>query len=766
MPRTWSSGSPGRRPPTSARSRRSPPATPSRWAAQRPSASPRWSRPPGRCSTGLSPPRRPSCARAPAAAAATGTRSSTTSSARRRRTPASSASSSASRPSATPPPSRPCATRSSPHCALPRTGSRPCRRAGRHASPPAVSRGTSSTTRGRPRTEAAPRADGTHMATDLPTVPSPRDVAAPARRRRWPWVAAVAVLALLGALAWLALGLAGAARDTRAAAARARADLERGARELRAGDQAGARRAVRAAGRDLALADAAARRPSVRVAARLPVVSSPVADLRHLLAAGHVLTRTAGRAVTVQARLAGAGVFRDGRIDLAGVAATFDDATALLGELGRARAELDLRPLADVLGALPPAVGAAGPRTYLVAVSNSAELKAPGGAPLAIVLLRFERGQVSVLRRGAVTEQRLNLNIRWPFVAGDPWHEPGSTSLFTGSGLSPDFPTSGEEMLRAWQVLTGVHADGVIAVDPTALAGLVDATGPVTTAGYGTVRGADVVRLVLADSYRRYPDRHLRHAYNQQLMDAVLGRVLEGGKLLPKVRKLGAAAAGRHLQLYFRDRRLQGAARAHGLAGALSPAAQDYLGVFTVNTNASKVDYYQGRRIEQRVRLAADGSARVARAVRLANAAPPAPGDDSRTGYTTGWSRPGVAVYVPGGATGVSVRVDGKRAGWRSFRELGRRVVWVRLWLPPGSARTVTVSYRLSRAAAPTGNGLRYQLVADTQPIVHPATLRVVVVPPPGFAAAARPGWSAAGGALVTAGSLAGAATLNLDLQR
>src|SRR6266536_2056731 len=33
MPRTWSSGSPGRRPPTSARSRRSPPATPSRWAA-------------------------------------------------------------------------------------------------------------------------------------------------------------------------------------------------------------------------------------------------------------------------------------------------------------------------------------------------------------------------------------------------------------------------------------------------------------------------------------------------------------------------------------------------------------------------------------------------------------------------------------------------------------------------------------------------------------------------------------------------------------
>lgn len=223
-------------------------------------------------------------------------------------------------------------------------------------------------------------------------------------------------------------------------------------------------------------------------------------DLGHLLAAAHILTGATEQAVTAQARLAGgrASVFHDGRIDVAGVATATDEATAVLDEFGRARTDLNrvhggwlapgarsardatlrrldqvegqLRPLVQALQVLPPAVGAAGPRTYLLAISNSSKPKAWGGAPLAITLLRFDQGQVRVVRRGTVSDQGLIRRIQWPFVAGDLWHAPGSSSLFTSSGLSPNFPTSGEEILRAWQVLTGVRADGVIALDPTVLA--------------------------------------------------------------------------------------------------------------------------------------------------------------------------------------------------------------------------------------------------------------------------------------------------------
>jgi Protein of unknown function (DUF4012) len=619
--------------------------------------------------------------------------------------------------------------------------------------------------------------------------------AAVPRRRRWPWVVGGVAVLLLGAAVWLGLGLLGAARDARAAANGARADLQASARALRAGDEAGARRRVRAADLQLARADVAAARVQVRLAGRLPVLSRPVADLRHLLAAGHILAGTAGQAVTVQERFTGGGgIVRNGRVDLAKVAATLRDTTAVLANLQRARGELErvrggwlapgaagardaslrqldqvegqLRPLNDVVRALPVAIGSQGPRTYLMAVSNSAELKAWGGAPLAIALLRFDQGRVSVLRSGALSQQQLVRRITWDYLPADPWHRPGERSLFSSSGLSPNFPTSGEEMLRAFQRLTGVRGDGVIALDPTALAGLLRVSGPVATQGFGRVGGNDVVRLLLADAYRRYPDTGVRHGYNQQLMDAMLQRVLHGGDLLRQVRGLGVAAAGRHLQLYFRDPRLQRAARAHGLAGALSAAPRDYLGVFTVNSNASKTDYFQRRQITQRVRLAADGSARIDRSIRLDNTAEARPGLDPRTGYTTGWARPQVNIYLPGAATGIGVRVDGRPVDWSSFREQGRLVVRTSLWLPPRSAHTVTVSYRLAKAAAPAGKGLRYQLVADPQPIVHPASLRVVVVPPSGFGAAAGSGWSQSDGALATSRQLTSGATLDLDLHR
>jgi hypothetical protein len=615
----------------------------------------------------------------------------------------------------------------------------------------------------------------------------------PGRRRRVLLVLLLALAVLAVAGGWLALSLLDAAADARAAAGDARDQLGRAARALRAGDEAGARQAVAAARGDLALAQAAARRTPVRVAGHLPLLSEPVADLDHLLAAGHILVDTADRAVAVEGRVGGGALFHDGRVDLRLAAATTRDARLLLGGIARARAELgqvragrlspgagpardatlrqldqverEVRPVVALLDALPRAVGADRPRSYLVAVMNSAESKAWGGSPLAVALLRLDHGTVSVLQRGQVSEQRLRVGIRIPFLPSDPWHTPREPSSFTLSGLSPDFPTSGEEILRAYQVLTRIRPDGVIALDPVAMAGVLKASGPVTTPGYGRVSSENLVRVLLVDGYRRFGDQRLRHRYNVALMDAVLSRLLGGsGGTLEQVRSLGQAARGRHLQLYFRDPRLQRAALRHRLAGGLSPAPQDYAAVYTQNANGSKVDVYQRRAVQQRVWLRPDGSARVVRTIRLVNATPGAPTRD-RSGYLTNWAAYRFATYLPGRAARVSVRADGRAAGWEPFRELGRQVVRLVLPMRPGQARTVTVTYALPGAAVRTTAGLRYRLTADTQPILQPASFRLVVTPPEGFGAVLPAGWKG-GGTASTTFRFSSDADLSLDLRR
>jgi hypothetical protein len=383
-----------------------------------------------------------------------------------------------------------------------------------------------------------------------------------------------------------------------------------------------------------------------------------------------------------------------------------------------------------------------------------------------VALLRFDRGAVSVLQRGQVGEQRLSFGIRIPFLPSDPWHTPREPSSFTLSGQSPNFPTSAEELLRAYQVLTHIRPDGVIALDPTAMAGVLKVAGSVTTPGYGRITYKNLLQVVLIDSYRRFGEDRVRHTYNEAVMDAVLSRLLGGGgDMLRQVRTLGEAAKGRHLQLYFRDPRLQRAAVEHRLAGGLSPAPQDYAAVYTQNINASKVDVYQRRAVEQRVWLRPDGAAHVVRSVRLVNATPGAPTPERR-GYTTNWAMNRFITYVPGRAAKLTVKADGKPVGGERFAELGRQVVRFILPMQPGQARTVTVTYDLPGAAVRTATGLRYRLAADSQPMVQPASFRLVVAPPKGFSADPPPGWKAGGGAVATTVPFTSDADLALELHR
>jgi hypothetical protein len=166
--------------------------------------------------------------------------------------------------------------------------------------------------------------------------------------------------------------------------------------------------------------------------------------------------------------------------------------------------------------------------------------------------------------------------------------------------------------------------------------------------------------------------------------------------------------------------------------------------VYTNNTNASKVDVYQGRKITQDVVFQADGSARVTRAVTVTNNSPgyrgPYPHDLGH-GYDTTFSLPIIATYVPPGARvrGFTVSHSAKAtATARPYAtDRGMRVLRAAATLPRTHSATATVTYLTRPAARLDG----YRLRIAAQATLLPTAVTVSVAPPHGYSGIETTGW-------------------------
>ena len=247
----------------------------------------------------------------------------------------------------------------------------------------------------------------------------------------------------------------------------------------------------------------------------------------------------------------------DGRIDLAAVRDLRPTATRLSRVLGRARAEVsDVDPtrlvpivaepirsavsglesaasaaqVADRLTALAPTMLAEGTdRTYLLAVQNNAEIRATGGLPGAFSLVDVRNGKISM------SEQKVSFGLSdtrpvlpqtaqekalygSTMVLGLPRHQ-------RDTGLpSNRSPPAGlvERNLRR-------KVDGVVSVDPIALAAMLKVTGPIKV-GTQTFTVDNTAALLLNQVYQRFDDNEQQNAYfaaaSRGIFDALVSRKL------------------------------------------------------------------------------------------------------------------------------------------------------------------------------------------------------------------------------------------------
>lgn len=576
-----------------------------------------------------------------------------------------------------------------------------------------------------------------------PDSPPPGDGPARARRRprrRTVVLVAVAVVVLLlawgGWVAWRATQVAGALEGARPLVGRIET-------AVRAGDVDGALVLVPELRERGARAVAATSDPAWRLAEHLPVVGDDLAAVSGVADAYALVTRDVVPRLAQAADVLAADAFapRDGRVDLAPVVAAADDVTAAAAS---ARAAVDLVPAADdglleqvatrvagaramlvdaartltgasdALAVLPGLLGAEGERAYLVLVLNPAELRSGGGLAGAGSVLRAHDGVLELVDHraspafGRYDEPVLPLTEEEVAVHGDRLGR--YVQNVTGT---PHFPRTAELAAAMWERDTGTAVDGVLAVDPVALAAMLEVVGPVTEPT-GTVLAADdAVRTLLLETYRVHPDPEDADAFYAGVAATVLGALLHGdAEPAPLLAALADAVDARRLLVWSRDadeQRVLGASPAGG--AFLGEGAADAGGVFLDDVTGTKLGYFLRADVEATPATCAawpglEAADDVTVVTLTLTSEVPAevsalPAYVSGEGFADapGRLRTNLTVYSPVGGEVVGVRRGDATLVGLEAAEAGRDVAVVTSDLGPGESETWHVALRGDGAA-------------------------------------------------------------------
>ncbi|HEX3393691.1 MAG TPA: DUF4012 domain-containing protein [Acidimicrobiales bacterium] len=400
--------------------------------------------------------------------------------------------------------------------------------------------------------------------------------------------------------------------------------------------------------------------------------------------------------------------------DLAGVAARVDQrlnglslgpSHGLLPPLARARnrmaGELDvLRSTLNkgAVGGTALADFLTGPHRYLVFAANNAEMRAGSGMFLSVGELETGPDGIHLGEMRSVTEILLpkdavpvtgDLAARWGWLSpGVDWR-----NLMT----SPRFEAAAPLAAQMWVALGNRPVDGVLALDPVALSGMLGAVGPVDVGGH-RIDQDNVEDELLHGQYLRFPsdaDVSQRRDELGALASAVFDQLDTGSWSVSKLGSgLAGAAGGRHLLLWSAQSAQETAWQTLGVDGALHP---DSLLVSVLNRGGNKLDWFLHVSSDVKVRSVGPDS-EVSVTMHLDNRVPDGEpteiaGPDVHSGVSAGVYLGIVTVDLPGAAR------DARFDGVTNLAVVGpdgpSQVIGFQLDVPQGTQRTVVARFRL-----------------------------------------------------------------------
>jgi len=255
-------------------------------------------------------------------------------------------------------------------------------------------------------------------------------------------------------------------------------------------------------------------------------------------------------------------------------------------------------------------LGAERERDYLLAFQNNHEMRATGGFLGSIGLVHVDRGTVEEIDVQTVYDPDGQLK---EFIAPPPplaaitdrWYMRDANWFI-------DYAVSAEKIGDFFEKEGGPTVDGVIALTPNVIQGMLELTGPIEMPAYEVTVTADNFTAVTQQEVTYFYDRELNRPkqFLADLTPVLLNRVLSGQQddPLAVLSMFTELLHEKHLLLWLRDTDEAQRIAEIGWDASLPANEPGILGIVNSNIGGHKSDQFISQEVDYRTNVLADGS--------------------------------------------------------------------------------------------------------------------------------------------------------------
>ena len=387
-------------------------------------------------------------------------------------------------------------------------------------------------------------------------------------------------------------------------------------------------------------------------------------------------------------------------------------------------ASSELHSAKSLLAILPGALGANGPRNYLLIFQNNGELMPAGGTTGSMVVLHVDKGAIQLIAQSSADP------AVFPMFDAPVINVPADSAVLYPKSLgrfvqdlteTPRFPLTFEIAKAMWMKASGIQIDGMIAVDTVALSQFLAVTGPVPLIDGTQLTSANAVQTLLFGLYKNH-DAHTVDLINEAVAGSVLGKLLDGGIDPKALASFVTTASKEHrILLWSSNKAEQAVIEKSAFYGAppKSTATTDAFGVYFRDMTPSKMAYFLKQSVDlSQATCKAGGPTDVRITVKLTNVAPANAGTTlpSYVTVSDGHIRLGVTAYAPHGYKVAAIKVSNGNEAPLTGTDGEYTAAQDRVTIMPGQSQTITFDLIANHADKRT-------LAAQVTPAVSPTTV-------------------------------------------